>query len=99
MESENPNLESIIKIIGFVIISIVLMIVLNSDMEQQVIIFIIVFVFGIIFIPGLRLLVFGLAGIASFFAMIASIIHFQIFGALVFFILGIILFMIAGIGN
>jgi hypothetical protein len=42
-----------------------------------------------------RELVFGLASLASFFAMIASIIHFQIFGALIFFILGMILFMIA----
>jgi hypothetical protein len=50
---------------------------------------------AIIFIPEVRTLVFGLASLASFFAMIASIIHFQIFGALIFFILGMILFMIA----
>ncbi len=33
------------------------------------------------------LLVFGFAGLASLFAMLASIIHFQILGALGFFVL------------
>jgi hypothetical protein len=64
-------------------------------MENQIIILIIAIILAIIFIPEVRKLVFGLASLASFFAMIASIIHFQIFGALIFFILGMILFMIA----
>ena len=41
------------------------------------------------------LLVFGISGLASGFAMIASIIHFQILGALGFFFLMIICWGIA----
>ncbi len=42
------------------------------------------------------LLVFGIGGLASLFAMIASIIHFQILGALGFFVLMLICWGIAG---
>jgi hypothetical protein len=41
------------------------------------------------------LLVFGLGGLAACFAMIASVIHFQILGAIGFFILMMILWSIA----
>ena len=40
-------------------------------------------------------LVFGLGGLASCFSMLASIIHFQILGAIGFFILMVILWGIA----
>lgn len=50
----------------------------------------------ILFTP-LRGFVFGLGAIASLFAMIASIIHFQIFGAIGFLILAVILGSIAKI--
>ena len=42
------------------------------------------------------ILVFGLGGLAACFAMLASIIHFQILGAVMFFILMVILWSIAG---
>ncbi|MEO6319201.1 MAG: hypothetical protein ABIR56_00940 [Polaromonas sp.] len=42
------------------------------------------------------LLVFGFSGLASLFAMLASIIHFQILGALGFFMLMSISWSIAG---
>lgn len=69
-------------------------------MTSETIIFIlIVIVLAILFIQPLRALVFGLGAIASFFAMIASIIHFQILGAMGFMILGFILMGIASIGT
>jgi hypothetical protein len=42
------------------------------------------------------LLVFGISGLAACFALLASIIHFQILGALGFFFLMIICWSIAG---
>jgi len=56
-------------------------------------------ILAIIFIQPLRALIFGLSAIASFFAMIASIIHFQILFAIGFLILGLILLGIANIGS
>lgn len=53
----------------------------------------------LIFIKPLRVIVFGLGSIASFFAMIASVIHFQILGAMGFLILGLILMGIASVGT
>jgi len=50
----------------------------------------------ILFTP-LRAFVFGLGSIASLFAMIASIIHFQILGAIGFLLLAVILESIASI--
>lgn len=72
---------------------------IKGDFDDKIIIGLIIVILMILFIPGLRLLVFGLAGIASFFAMVASIIHFQILGAMAFLFLGILLFGIANIGN
>lgn len=65
-------------------------------MEAFVVLVCLGLIFLCLFTP-LRKLVFGLAAIASLFAMIASIIHFQIVGAIGFLILTFILGNIANI--
>ena len=89
--------DKVINFIAKIFIVLLPILFINADFEGRIIIGLIVFILMVLFIPEVRLLVFGLAGIAAFFAMIASIIHFQILGALLFFILGIILFLIANI--
>lgn len=69
-----------------------------ASIEEYIIAGMIVTIGAIIFIQPLRAIVFGLGSIASFFAMTASIIHFQILGTMGFLILGIILIAIANIG-
>lgn len=69
------------------------------NVEDYVIAGIIAIIAAILFIQPIRTVVFGLSAIASFFAMIASIIHFQILAAMGFLILGIILIGIASIGQ
>lgn len=63
----------------------------NGFGEMLVIYLIILILLVLITQPWFGILTFGLATLTSFFSMIASIIHFQIFGALCFFILKIIL--------
>ncbi len=58
---------------------------------EAVLIFIGILAILLIFQRWFWILVFGLGGLASCFAMLASIIHFQILGAIGFFILMVIL--------
>ena len=96
---ENLMNDKIVYFIAKIFVVLVPILFIKADFEGKLIIGLIICILLILFIPEVRLLIFGLAGIASFFAMIASIIHFQIFGALLFFILSIILFWIASIAN
>jgi len=91
--------DKVLFFIAKIFIVLLPILFMKADFEGKIIIGLIVFTLVILFIPEVRSLIFGLAGIAAFFAMIASIIHFQIFGALLFFILGIILFWIASIDS
>lgn len=91
--------DKVLFFIAKIFIVLLSILFIEANFEGKIIIGLIVFTLVILFIPEVRSLIFGLAGIAAFFAMIASIIHFQIFGALLFFILGIILFWIASIDN
>jgi hypothetical protein len=62
---------------------------------------VILIIFGIIALVLITqrwfwLLAFGIGGLASIFAMVASIIHFQILGALGFFVLSSVCWNIVG---
>ncbi|RLL52747.1 hypothetical protein D8Y20_07020 [Mariprofundus sp. EBB-1] len=58
--------------------------------EQTILIIAVIIILLLVFQRWFWLLVFGIGGLASLFAMIASIIHFQILGALGFFALMIV---------
>jgi hypothetical protein len=98
LNKTNYNFINTLLVISVVIfLKIGLDFFLSADDNIKILIIfvliILVIILVILFVPIIRRLVFGLAAIASFFAMIASIIHFQIMAAVFFFILTRILYL------
>jgi hypothetical protein len=88
LNKTNYNFINTLLVISVVIfLKIALDFFLSADDNIKILIIFVLIILVILFVPIIRRLVFGLAAIASFFAMIASIIHFQIMAAVLFLIL------------